>query len=230
MTRISYKRRRFPPAIIQHAVWLYFRFTLSLRNVEEMLVQRGIEVSYETIRCWTIKFGPKIAANLRRRKQPPSPRWRLAEMVCMIGGERMFLWRAVDDEGEVMDMVVQKRRDTGAALRLLRRLLRNQHVEPETIITDGLKSCASALREIGLDDRHRPGRLRENNRIENSHMPIRRRERKMLNFKSRNSAQRFLEAHAAIYNVFNVQRHMISRPTLRAFRARSDSIWSKAVA
>jgi transposase-like protein len=230
MTRISYKRRRFPPAIIQHAVWLYFRFTLSLRNVEEMLVQRGIEVSYETIRCWTIKFGPKIAANLRRRKQPPSPRWCLDEMVCMIGGERMFLWRAVDDEGEVMDMVVQKRRDTGAALRLLRRLLRNQHVEPETIITDGLKSCASALREIGLDDSHRPGRLREYNRIENSHMPIRRRERKMLNFKSRNSAQRFLETHAAIYNVFHVQRHMISRPTLRIFRARSDSAWSKAVA
>ena len=130
----------------------------------------------------------------------------------------------------VMDMVVQKRRDTGAALRLLRRLLRNQHVEPETIIIDGLKSCASAQREIELDDRHRPGRLRENNRIENSHMPIRRRERKMLNFKSRNSAQRFLETHAAIYNALNVQRHMISRPTLRIFRARSDSAWSKAVA
>jgi len=230
MARISYKRHRFPPAIIQHAVWLYFRFTLSLRDVEEMLAQRGIDVSYETIRCWTIKFGPKIAANLRRRKQPPCPRWRLDEMVCTVGGERMFLWRAVDDEGEVMDMVVQKRRDTGAALKLLRRLLRNQHVEPETIVTDGLKSYASALREIGLDDRHRSGRLRENNRIENSHLVVRRREREMLNFKSRNSAQRFLETHAAIYNAFNVQRHMISRPTLRVFRARSDSVWSKAVA
>ena len=230
MTRISYKRHRFPPTIIQHAVWLYFRFTLSLRDVEEMLAQRGIDVSYETIRCWTIKFGPKIAANLRRRKQPPSPRWHLDEMVCTIGGERMFPWRAVDDEGEVMDMVVQKRRDTGAALKLLRRLLRNQHVEPETIVTDGLQSYASALREIGLDDRHRPGRLRENIRIENSHLVVRRREREMLNFKSRNSAQRFLETHAAIYNAFNIQRHMISRPTLRVFRARSDSVWSKAVA
>jgi putative transposase len=230
MTRISYKRRRFPPAIIQHAVWLYFRFTLSLRDVEEMLAQRGIEVSYETVRCWTIKFGPKIAANLRRRKQPPSPRWRLDEMVCTVGGERMFLWRAVDDEGEVMDMIVQKRRDTGAALKLLRRLLRNQHVEPETIVTDGLKSYASALREIRLADRHRPGKLRENNRIENSHLVVRRRERKMLNFKSRNSVQRFLETHAAIYNVFNVQRHMISRPNLRVFCARSDTVWSKAVA
>ena len=115
MARISYKRHRFPPAIIQYAVWLYFRLTLSLRDVEEMLAQRGIDVSYETIRCWTIKFGPKIAATLRRRKQPPSPRWHLDEMVCTIGGERMLLWRAVDDEGEVMDMVVQKRRDTGAA-------------------------------------------------------------------------------------------------------------------
>ncbi|MEQ1610978.1 MAG: IS6 family transposase [Hyphomonadaceae bacterium] len=230
MTRISYKRQRFPPAIIQHAVWLYFRFTLSLPAVEEMLTQRGIDISYETIRCWTIRFGPKIAANLRRRKQPPSPRWHLDEMVCTIGGERMFLWRAVDDEGEVMDMVVQKRRDTGAALRLLRRLLRNQHVEPETIVTDGLQSYASALREIGLDDRHQPGRLRENNRIENSHLVIRRRERKMLNFKSRNSAQRFLETHAAIYNVFDFQRHVISRPALRVFRSRADSVWTKAVA
>jgi len=230
MTRISYKRHRFPPAIIQHAVWLYFWFTLSLRDVEEMLVQRGIEISYETIRFWTIKFGPKIAANLRRRKRPPSPRWHLDEMVCKIGGERMFLWRAVDDEGEVMDMVVQKQRDARAALRLLRRLFRNQHVEPETIVTDGLKSYASALREIRLEDRHRPGKLRENNRIENSHLVVRRRERKMLNFKSRNSAQRFLETHAAIYNVFNIQRHMISRPTLRVFRTRSDSVWRKAVA
>ena len=211
-------------------MWLYFRFTLSLRDVEEMPAQRGIEISYETIRCWTIKFGPKIAANLRGRKQPPSPHWRLAEMVCTIGGERMFLWRAVDDEGEVLEMVVQKRRDTGAALRLLWRLLRNQHVEPESIATDGLKSYASALREVGLDHRHRQGHLRENNRAENSHLPIRRRERKMLNFKSQNSAQRFLETHAAIYNVFNIQRHMISRPTLRVFRARSDSVWSKAVA
>ena len=114
MTRISYKRHRFPPTIVQHAVWLYFRFTLSPRDVEEMLAQRGIDVSYETIRCRTIKFGPKIAANLRRRKHPPSRRWRLDEMVCTISGERMFLWRTIDDEVEVMDMVVQKRRDTGA--------------------------------------------------------------------------------------------------------------------
>jgi len=195
-----------------------------------MLARRGIEVSYETVRCWVNKFGPLIARNLRRRRQPPSPRWHLDEMVCKIGGERVYLWRAVDDEGEVLDVVVQKRRDTRAALKLLRRLLRNQDVEPERIVTDGLKSYGSALPVLGLSDVRRAGRLRENNRAENSHLPIRRRERKMLGFKSKTSAQRFLAAHAAIYNAFDFQRHMISRPTLRLFRARADSVWAKAVA
>ena len=228
MTRLSFKRHRFPGEVISHAIWLYFRFTLSLRDIEEMLARRGIEASYETIRCWTIKFGPTIAANLRRRKAPPSPRWHLDEMVCKIGGERVFLWRAVDDESKFMDMVVQKRRDTAAALRLLRRPLRNQHVEPESVVTDGLKSDASALRKVGLGDRHRPGRLRENNRVENSHLVVRRRERKIAGFKSQNSAQRFLETHAATYNAFDFERHMISRRTLRIFRSRADSVWAEA--
>ena len=142
----------------------------------------------------------------------------------------MFLWRAVDDEGEVLDLVVQKRRDTRAALKLLNRLLRNQSVEPESIVTDGLTSYGSALRALGRGEVHRPGRLRENNRAENSHLPIRRRERKMLGFKSQTSAPRFLTTHAAIYNAFDFQRHLICRPTLRLFRARADSVWARAAA
>lgn len=229
MRGISFKRHRFPPDVIRHAVWLYFRFTLSFRDVEEMLVRRGLDVSYETIRCWTIKFGPIIARKLNRRKLPASPRWHLDEMVSSIGGERMYIWRAVDDEGEVLDLVVQKRRDTAAALRLLTRLLRNQG-RPETVTTDGLASYRAALNALHLGNVHRPGRLRENNRAENSHLPVRRRERKMQGFKSRNSAQRFLTIHAAIYNTFAYQRHLISRRTLRIFRARADQMWTAAVA
>ena len=142
----------------------------------------------------------------------------------------MYLWRAVDDEGEVLDVVAQKRRDHDAALTLLKRLLRNQAVEPEAIVTDGLASYGSALRELGLDGIHRPGRLRENNRAENSHLSIRRRERKMQIFKSQASAQRFLTTHAGVYNTFYTQRHLISRPTLRQFRAGADAAWVAATA
>ena len=167
MRPISFKRRRFPPDVIRYAVWLYFRFTLSFRDVEELLAQRGIEVSYETIRCWTLKFGPLIAANLRRRRSPPSSRWHLDEMVVKIRGRRMFLWRAVDDEGEMLDMLVQRRRDKHAALKLLRKLLKNQRIHPEAITTDKLASYRAAARESGLADRHRPGGMRANNRAEN---------------------------------------------------------------
>jgi transposase-like protein len=138
---VSFKRRRFPPEVIRYAVWLYCRFTLSLRDVEERLAQRGIEVSYETIRCWTIKFGPVIAANLRRRRAAPTGRWHLDERVVKFGGRTMWLWRAVDEEGEVLDRLVQKRRDTAAAYKLLRRLLKNQGIRPETVTTDGPAAC-----------------------------------------------------------------------------------------
>ena len=142
----------------------------------------------------------------------------------------MYLWRVVDDEGEVLDLVVQRRRDKGAVLTLLRRLLHNQPVEPQTITTDGLASYGAALDQLDLRHLHRPGRLRENNRIENSHLRIRRRERQQQRFKSQASAQRVLITHAAIYNTFNIQRHLISRPTPRLFRAEADAAWAAAVA
>ena len=230
MKSISFKCHRFPADVIRHAVWLYFRLSLSFLDVAELMAQRGVDVSYETIRCWTIKFGPLIARRLKKRRWPPSPRWHLDEVVCNIGGKRMFLWRAVDDEGEVLDVLVQRRRNTEAALKLLRRLLHNQPVEPQTITTDGLASYGAALDKLDRRDLHRPGRLRENNRAENSHLPIRRRERKQQRFKSQASAQRFLTTHAAIYNTFSIQRHLISRPTLRRFRAQADAAWAAAVA
>ena len=226
---MSFKRHRFPADVIRQAVWLYFRFTLSIRDVEELLAQRGIEVSRETVRCWVIKFGPLIAANLRRRRQPPTGRWHLDEMYVRIGGRKMWLWRAVDDEGEVLDVLVQKRRNKAAALKLLRRLLRNQGLHPETITTDKLASYGAAVRDLGLKGVHRPGGMQANNRAENSHLPIRRRERKQQKFKSQGSAQRFLSTHAAIYNCFNVQEHLIRRSTLRTFRAAAHQAWAEAV-
>jgi putative transposase len=228
MRPISFKRHRFPPKAIRHAVWLYFRFTLSIRVVEELILQRGIEVSREAVRCWVAKFGPLIAANLRRRRGPPTGRWNLDEMVVNIAGVRMYLWRAVDDEGEVLDVLVQKRRNAAAATKLLRTLLKNQGAVPEIITTDGLASYGAAVRGLRIDDRHRPGGMSENNRVENSHLVIRRRERKQQKFKSQGSAQRFLAAHAAVYNTFNLQPHLISRPTLRILRAQADRAWEAA--
>jgi putative transposase len=230
MKPISYSRHRFPPDVIRHSVWLYFRFTMSFRDVEDLMAERGFEMSYETIRRWTLKFGKLFARNLRRSRPRPTGRWHLDEMVVKIGGQGMYLWRAADDEGEVLDMLVQKRRNKAAALRLLRKLLKNQGVHPETIVTDGLASYGAAARELGCGDRHRPSRLRENNRAENSHLPIRRRERKQQRFKSQGSAQRFLASHATVYNAFNVQRHLISRPTLRQFRAEAMANWAAATA
>ena len=176
MAEISYRRHRFPPVIIQHAVWLYLRFTLSYRDVEELLAERGLDISYETIRCWVVKFGPLIARRLRRCRPRPSNRWHLDEMVVRIAGERMYLWRAVDHEGEVLDMLVQRRRDTRAALRLMRKLLKKQGFVPKLLVTDKLRSYASAFRRLRLTCPHEQG-FRKNNRAENSHQAVRRRER-----------------------------------------------------
>ena len=175
-----------------------------------------------------IKFGPLIAANLRRARPAPTGRWHLDEMVVKIGGRRMWLWRAVDDEGEVLDVLVQKRRNADAAYKLLRRLLKNQGIRPEAIVTDKLASYRAAARRLNLSDRHHAGGMRANNRAENSHLPIRRRERKQQKFKSQGSAQRFLSSHAAVYNTFNTQSHLTSRPALRTLRAAAHQAWAEA--
>jgi putative transposase len=148
MMELSYRRHRFPPVVIQHAVWLYLRFTLSYRDVEDLLAERGLDISYETVRSWVLKFGPVIARRLRRRRPRPSNRWHLDEMVVRIAGERMYLWRAVDHEGEVLDMLVQRRRDSRAAFRLMRKLLRKQGFAPKLLVTDKLRSYASAFRRL----------------------------------------------------------------------------------
>ena len=228
MDPISFKRHRFPGAVIVQAVRWYFRFTLSIRDVEELMAERGIEVSREAIRCWVIKFGPLIAANLRRNRPSPTGRWHLDEVVVKIGGRRMYLWRAVDDEGEVLDVLVQKRRNKQAALKLLRRLLRNTGVHPDVIVTDKLASYRAAMKVLNLQARHRPGGMRENNRAENSHLVIRRRERKQQKFKSQGSAQRFLSSHGPIYNAFNLQPHLISRAGLRTLRGQTNAAWAAA--
>jgi putative transposase len=230
MQPVSFKRHRFPPDVIRLAVWLYFWFTLSFRDVEEMLAQRRIEACHETIRCRTLKFGRSFAQDLRRSRAQPTGRWHLDEMVVKVGGKRMRLGRAFDDEGEVLDLPVQKRRNTTAALRLPRNLLRRPGTGPETIVTDGLPSHRSATRGLCCSNRHRRGHMCAINRAENSHLAIGRRKRKQQKFKSQGSAQRFLAAHAAVYDTFNTQRHLIRRSTLRLFRVEADRVWAASTA
>jgi putative transposase len=229
MQPISYARHQFPPEIIRHAVWLYLRFTLSYRDVEELLAERGLEVSYETVRRWVLKFGPAFARNLRRLRPRPSAQWHLDEMAVVMGGKRLWLWQAVDSEGEILDVLVQPRRDRAAALRLMRKLLKKYGYAPAVLVTDRPASYACARRQLGMRARHEQG-LRKNNRAENSHQVVRRRERRMQRFKSPGSAQRFLSAHSAVHNAFNVQRHLISRRTLRLFRAQAVEEWAIATA
>ncbi len=197
--------------IIQRAIWLYARFTLSFRDVEDLLAERGIIVSYETVRRWVNHFGPMIAVDLRRRRPRPYSTWHLDEVFVKIDGRLVYLWRAVDAEGEVLDVLVQSKRDKRAALKLMRKLLKKLNCVPDN----------SHL--------HERGRWR-NNRAENSHQPTRRRERKMQGFKSEGSAQRFLSFHAATYNTFNVQRHLTSARTHRAFRASATQTWREVTA
>ena len=198
---VSYKRHRFPPAVIAHAVWLYVRFPLSLRLVEEMLLERGIVVSYETVRCWAKKFGPEYAGRLQRKPPSSSDIWHLDEVVVSIGGTKHWLWRAVDQDGYVLDEIVQRRRNTKAAKRLLIRLMKKQGCLPKRIVTDKLRSYGAARRQVMPTVEHRSHKGL-NNRAENSHLPLRKRERAMQGFRSPGGLQRFLFIFSAVRNLF----------------------------
>ncbi|MGJ8563095.1 MAG: IS6 family transposase [Alphaproteobacteria bacterium] len=220
-----YAGHRFPPYVIRRAVWLYFRFNLSLRDVEELMAERGVDVSYETIHKWVHKFGRHYANQIKARAERPSRVWHLDEIYTKMNGKMVYIWRAVDDEGTFLDIVVQSRKNTKAAKRLLYKLMRNQGVMPERIVTDKLESYGAALKKRKLKHLRDVGG-RKNNRAENSHLPIRRRERKAQRFKSIKSAQRLISIYGPLYNLFNHRRHLISRNTLREFRRSAQSEWN----
>ena len=218
-------RHRFPAELISHAVWLYHVFSLSFRDVELILAERGVIVSYESIRRWCLKFGASFANSLRRRRPRPGDKWHLDEVFIRIQGELHSLWRAVDQDGIVLDILVQSRRDAGAAKRFFRRLLKGLRYVPRVLITDKLGSYSVAKRELLPDVEHRKSRYL-NNRAENSHRPTRRRERQMQRFKSPSQAQRFLSAHAFIYGHFHPRRHRSTARNYRAARALAFKIWT----
>jgi putative transposase len=224
---ISYKRHRFPQQIIAHAVWLYFRFPLSLRLAEELLLERGIVVSYETIRRWGLKFGPAYAKQLRRRRSSLQDVWHLDEVVISIAGRKHWLWRAVDQDGYVLDEIVQSRRDTKAAKRLLIRLLKKTGMPPRRIVTDKLRSYGAARRDIMPTVEHRSHKGL-NNRAENSHLPLRKRERTMQGFRSAGGLQRFISIFSALRNLFVTPRHNRSALATHIHRIRAIAHW-KAV-
>jgi putative transposase len=224
---VSYKRHRFPPEIIAHAVWLYFRFPLSLRLVEEMLLERGIVVSYETVRRWELKFGPAYTRRLRRKAPSRRDIWHLDEVVITIAGKKHWLWRAVDQDGYVLDEIVQTRRDTKAAKRLLRRLLKKQGCPPRRLITDKLGSYGAARRQIMPSVEHRSHKGL-NNRAENSHLPLRRRERVMQGFRSPGGLQRFTSIFSAVRNVFVPPRSRRSALATHLHRLDAMAAWKAA--
>ncbi len=229
MTKTTmYQRYRFPPEIIQYAVWLYHRFNLSHRDIEDLLAERGVAVSYESIRLWCNKFGSKYASRLKKRHQGYGDIFFIDEVFVKIGGKQHYLWRAVDQDGEVVDVFLQKRRDGKAAKRFFNRLLKVHKGAPRKIVTDKLRSYGVAHRELIPETIHDTSQY-ANNRAELSHQPTRVRERGMRRFKSVKQAQRFLNIHAAVYNLFNLGRHLVSAKTYRFFRLRAFAYWKSAV-
>jgi putative transposase len=218
-----------PPNIISYAVWLYFRFNLSHRDIEDLLAERGITVSYETIRLWCIKFGAIYTRRLKRRHRGYGDTFYIDEVFVKINGKQHYLWRAVDQDGEVVDVYLQRRRDGVAAKRFFKRLLRSHGDEPRKIVTDKLRSYGVAHRELIPETIHNTKQY-ENNRAEQSHETTRVRERGMRRFKSVRQAQRFLGAHAAVSNLFNLGRHLVRAEHYRDLRVSAFNEWSRAVA
>ena len=231
--RSPFRYFRTSPEIIRLAVMMYIRFPLSLRNVEDLLHERGIDVSYESVRFWWLRFGPKFASEIRKRRSQSMRchsnwKWHLDEMFVKINGERYYLWRAVDHDGEVLESYVTKTRDKKAALKFLKKSMR-RYGRPNAIVTDKLRSYGAALKEIGNADRQETGRW-VNNRAENSHLPFRRRERAMLRFRLLRSLQKFVSVHASVLNLFNSERSLQSRPNFKLNRAAALSEWRQLCA
>ena len=223
----SYHGYRFPPAIISHAVWLYHRFGLSFRDVEDLLAQRGIIVTYETVRQWCQRFGPVYARRLRRRRGRLGDTWHLDELFVTLQGRRQYLWRAVDEDGDVLEILVQSRRNRRAAVRFFRKLLKSQGCVPRRLITDKLRSYPAARRIVMPSVVHDTDRY-ANNRAEVSHQPTRQRERQMRRFTSAAHLQRFASVHGVVLNLFRVGRHLLRAVHHRLLRARAFVEWDVA--
>lgn len=220
----TYKNHRYPIEIVARAVWLYFRFNLSLRDVEEMLLDRGIVVSYETIRRWCRKHGPDYARRIRRKSPTKDDVWHLDEVAVRINGQKCWLWRAVDQDGYVLDEIVQTRRNTKAARRLLTRLLKKQGLPPKRMITDKLRSYGAAKRQLMPNVEHRSHKGL-NNRAENSHLPFRKRERTRQGFRSVGSLQHFVSIFSAVRNLFVPSQTNRSAAQIRAHRRQAMAAW-----
>ena len=216
------------PEVIRLVVLMYVRFPLSLRNVEDLLFERGIDICHETVRLWWNRFGPLFAGEVRRQRVSHMRgfrhwRWHLDKMYVKLNGEMVYLWRAVDHEGEILESYVTKTRDKKAALAFMKKALK-RHGSPEAITTDGLRSYGAALTELGTREKHEVGRW-SNNRVENSHLPFRRRERAMLRFRQMRTLQKFASVHANVHNHFNRERHLVDRQTYKQRRSAALAEW-----
>ena len=218
------------PEVIRLAVMLYVKYPLSLRNVEDLLHERGIDISYETVRFWWNRFGPMFAADIRRQRVSRMRgfrqwQWHLDEMYVKVNGEMRYLWRAVDHEGEILESFVTTTRDKAAAMKFMKKALK-RHGSPKAITTDGLRSYKAAMSVMGNIDKQEVGRW-ANNRVENSHLSFRRRERSMLRFRRMKTLQKFASVHANVHNHFNTERHLVDRPTYKILRSAALAEWQQ---